>query len=587
MISGGCETPAAVTIIAGSGLKTEEVTRVADSNIRTSWSAKGEGESLWLELASPTVIDSVAIAFRKKGHKRVHRFSIYLVTAENQAELAFEGESSGTTKHFQVFSLGDKASFCRTDAQEAVAVTIVGYGNADNKWNGYSEVELCTYDTPVEAPEIEVEIETRETKPDTTDAKELPFPEGRKGFNIVNKCSFPIRVGSTGNQATCGDGTKENPANGNCFWALPDGKRDLAPGEAEQYVLPRLGLKEGSLTWAGNIWASTGCTSAISEDYDHHFPSTARCVTNFCPQDGVCPDYSGPWGATTKAEFAMLEGGLDFYDLSVIDGSNIPMEIVPIDPLFHVNDHFCGAPGSTAPFGDMEACQWKFSPENVDGYDGENLSPYTRLVWPSDPDNPTSCIGDADCLDSSADEDDGGPRDFCGIYEERKNNGKSVTGSAVPNVCGRAVGWIGAHSVCGTRTKDGETFPGGFPYHCHLAARHGTIRQLIRCAGSVYSKQACYLAGAEDSCCGCPPWDIENGGCVSSNPDWTHSALPWANFFKSACPTAYSFPRDDRTSMFVCSNAGSDDGAVVGDRTNTQSYSIRFCPGDSETSFYT
>lgn len=31
--------------------------------------------------------------------------------------------------------------------------------------------------------------------------------------------------------------------------------------------------------------------------------------------------------------------------------SNIPMEIVPIDPLFHVNDHFCGAPGSTAPFG--------------------------------------------------------------------------------------------------------------------------------------------------------------------------------------------------------------------------------------------
>lgn len=55
----------------------------------------------------------------EKGHKRVHRFSIYLVTAENQAELAFEGESSGKTKHFQVFSLGDKASFCRTDVLEA------------------------------------------------------------------------------------------------------------------------------------------------------------------------------------------------------------------------------------------------------------------------------------------------------------------------------------------------------------------------------------------------------------------------------------------------------------------------------------
>lgn len=47
----------------------------------------------------------------EKGKKRVHKFSIYLVTAENQAELVFEGKSSGKTKHFQTFSLGDKASF--------------------------------------------------------------------------------------------------------------------------------------------------------------------------------------------------------------------------------------------------------------------------------------------------------------------------------------------------------------------------------------------------------------------------------------------------------------------------------------------
>ncbi|CAM9718425.1 unnamed protein product, partial [Laminaria digitata] len=59
---------------------------------------------------------------------------------------------------------------------------------------------------------------------------------------------------------------------------------------------------------------------------------------------------------------------------------------------------------------------------------------------------------------------------------------------------------------------------------------------------------------SKDSCCGCPPWDGDMGGCVSTNPDWTQTAYPWAKFFKSACPTAYSFPRDDRTSMFVCSN---------------------------------
>ena len=72
-------------------------------------------------------------------------------------------------------------------------------------------------------------------------------------------------------------------------------------------------------SWAGNIWASTGCTSDISDDYDH--PTTETCVTNYCPRGGVCPDYSGPAGVTTKAEFALQEGGLDFYDVSVIDGS--------------------------------------------------------------------------------------------------------------------------------------------------------------------------------------------------------------------------------------------------------------------------
>lgn len=63
----GCETPAAVTVVAGSGLKSEDGVKVIDNNLRSKWVAKGKGESLWLGLATPTVIDSVAIAFRKVG----------------------------------------------------------------------------------------------------------------------------------------------------------------------------------------------------------------------------------------------------------------------------------------------------------------------------------------------------------------------------------------------------------------------------------------------------------------------------------------------------------------------------------------
>lgn len=65
MLTGGCATPADISVAVGSGKKPEKGKKVLDSNIRTKWVSHGDGESLWLELAAPTIIDSVAIAFRK------------------------------------------------------------------------------------------------------------------------------------------------------------------------------------------------------------------------------------------------------------------------------------------------------------------------------------------------------------------------------------------------------------------------------------------------------------------------------------------------------------------------------------------
>lgn len=76
-------------------------------------------------------------------------------------------------------------------------MTIVGYGNSKNKWNGYAEVQLCTREAHEEAtPEVEVVIETPETETGTEtesgvtpqqSGSGLPFPIGRKGFNVVNQ----------------------------------------------------------------------------------------------------------------------------------------------------------------------------------------------------------------------------------------------------------------------------------------------------------------------------------------------------------------------------------------------------------------
>lgn len=77
-----------------------------------------------------------------------------------------------------------------------MAVTIVGYGNSKNRWNGYSEVELCTSDTPVESPEVEIEMPKTETEaePEEMNDSGLPFPTGRKGFNIANRWAEPFRI---------------------------------------------------------------------------------------------------------------------------------------------------------------------------------------------------------------------------------------------------------------------------------------------------------------------------------------------------------------------------------------------------------
>lgn len=64
-ISGGCIHPAIVSTAVGSTSDPEMGKHVLDSNLRTKWIAFGEGQSLWLELAAPTVVDSIAIAFRK------------------------------------------------------------------------------------------------------------------------------------------------------------------------------------------------------------------------------------------------------------------------------------------------------------------------------------------------------------------------------------------------------------------------------------------------------------------------------------------------------------------------------------------
>lgn len=112
-----------------------------------------------------------------------------------------------------------------------------------------------------------------------------------------------------------------------CYWSFPpeeSGNTDgmLAPGKSFRYPLYET---ESDVRWSGTIWASTGC-----DEID-------GCLTGVCHNSETghtCPAYVGPGGPTTKAEFTLSDGYKDYYDVSAIDGTNLPMMIEPDDPVY-------------------------------------------------------------------------------------------------------------------------------------------------------------------------------------------------------------------------------------------------------------
>ncbi|KAF8308016.1 Osmotin, thaumatin-like protein, partial [Clavulina sp. PMI_390] len=117
-------------------------------------------------------------------------------------------------------------------------------------------------------------------------------------FTVKNNCSFTvwpaISVGSakpsspTGWQANAGTSTS---------FSVPD-------------------------NWtAGRIWGRQGCDFSTSS-------SASSCLTGGCAGGLLCDATSGTAvGPTTIAEFTLGSSGIDYVDVSIVDGFNIPIKI--------------------------------------------------------------------------------------------------------------------------------------------------------------------------------------------------------------------------------------------------------------------
>jgi len=325
----------------------------------------------------------------------------------------------------------------------------------------------------------------------------------------------------------CAQGATCDTANGICFWTIPTPQngnfRIDSDGGSNAVIFQFNG---GNVVWSGNIG---GCLNG-----------TCSASQQVCDKSG-CGTFGG--SPQTNAEFTLSSQGVDFYDVEVINGFNLPVAVFPqTNSRENNNPYFCGSPGSPNALTDTANCTWQF---NV-------TSPYYNWVLSGG----APCTSNANCNSG----------EVCGISNNVGQNPRFKL------TCGQLEGHWTANQICGICS----TF--GAPFNCdsNLPPPNSgnTERDLYGCAGGIPS---CYGGGASDNCCGCANWGQygmfvppQTAQCVSSNPNWMSDVFPGLVFFKRACPSVYTYPYDDMSSTFVCSD--------IQGGNNIVNYKIIWCP---------
>uniref|UniRef100_A0A803KWF1 Uncharacterized protein n=2 Tax=Chenopodium quinoa TaxID=63459 RepID=A0A803KWF1_CHEQI len=122
-------------------------------------------------------------------------------------------------------------------------------------------------------------------------------------FTFVNQCTYTIWPATL-----TGAGTPELPASATGF--------SLLPGATNVLNIPA--------SWSGRMWARTLCTANSAG-------GNFSCATADCGSGSVECSGSGARPPATLAEFTLNgSGGMDFYDVSLVDGYNLPMMVRPV-----------------------------------------------------------------------------------------------------------------------------------------------------------------------------------------------------------------------------------------------------------------
>ena len=417
----------------------------------------------------------------------------------------------------------------------------------------------------------------------------LPPASADRTLKFKNECPFNIRVGYVGgalkdanlaiiecqtDSSVCPSGTQcmQSTVAGAsyCYWQMPQAfaaARNLGPKKSSSVTLKNPSAPFANniqVKWSGNVWAHGQCDASFG-----------NCKTAICTGDGCAANF-GPSGPVTLAEFTLQNNSQDYYDISVINGINLPIMMAPsvgdgdvslYPPTGNAGQYWCGAPGSAEASGGLKEATWNVG-ANAPRAD---LVTY-RYVDPTGFAQSCTTTDDPVCTGGSV----------CGLSYTENTKNTWVT----RNQCGTLIGWWTAAEICGV---DSQAKFGNIDCSKTLSSHQGcsyagnpTQSDLLLCTGGTFGL-SCYAANATScGCCGCENWNgvTATGSCTSSNPDWQKYSLPWLMPLKSAVSTAYSYPFDDMTSTFNCYVEAADKiSQPAPQQANQTDYTITFCPG--------
>ena len=426
---------------------------------------------------------------------------------------------------------------------------------------------------------------------------------------FINQCKFPVWYG------IANGGDKDCPGTG-CQTKDPNLVANPTGAPTSDYFLTAQvsGLAPATIDLAfdsytnGAIWPRTGCTMQSGQ----FNCATGTCQTKdssgtcFSPQDAGSGPVQ-PQSPFTKVEgfFANAFGGDGIYDVSLINGMTVPVEMKAFGPSTGNTAstvYNCSAVGALIQPQANNAlgnCSWNFNPESTIPIASINSDFYWVL-----PGADSACADGVNCgMSYSAYPQNNGNSpgpinrregDFLG-FNPLLNDTAFVAPAQWGSknlfthygmdiqIPGQTTSInYGTTLVSGVSiVLPGNTYPA---YDALLSipgiTNNGSLNSCYQIANTFFAH-----------CGGCINWTntLPAAACGFGSPnytdgqnlDWTtnpiaapvggYTPLQGIEWIKNACPTAYSYQFDDQTSSFQCTKDGST--------SLLTSYQVTLCPG--------